>query len=271
MSTLSDYCYPAEGLNESQRPTEDGWSEVVKRRKSKRVTPDGQAPPMVMQGRWPALPQPGKLKKKILDSSSQHQGSQLQRITSASPISEDVRPPLPAPGRIEKMAKEKMKEPKMVDTEAGHMAVELQMKLLDTSSGFGLHFLQDSQVFPAPSPGLLESNFLFSVLIIPYFQSFRIPAAPRRSQSISASLISKQPCLGGPEPSHPHHQPQHQVCCTLTHSILVLLFLYFQSCLTLVDQQAGPSREGLLVGVQSLDYLHVHRCLQKRGERRWRS
>ena len=156
----------------------------------------------------------------------------------------DVFPPLPTPGRKnkQKMVMKKKQEPDLVDIKAGQMTAELEMKLLDLSSG--LLFLQDSQVLPASSPGVLQSKFLFSVLFIPYFQSFHKPAkaAPRPSQSSSTSLLCKQPCLGGPKPRHPHHQPQHQVCCTLTHSLLVLLFIYFQSYQLPHQHQLSASR-----------------------------
>ena len=70
----------------------------------------------------------------------------------------DVFPPLPTPGRKnkQKMDMKKKQEPDLVDIKAGQMTAELEMKLLDLSSG--LLFLHDSQVLPAPSPGLLQSN-----------------------------------------------------------------------------------------------------------------
>ena len=108
---------------------------------------------------------------------------------------------------------------------AGQMALVLE-KLQDSSSG--LCFLQDSQVLEgqapprelqASSPGLLQSKFLLSVLIIPYFQSFK---PSQMIVACSASLLCKQPCLGGPEPRHPQNQPQHQVCYKKTDLMLVI-------------------------------------------------
>ena len=144
---------------------------------------------------------------------SQHQGSQLQcravRITSAPPMSEGVFPP-PNPRQKDGLGEEGAAIP------GGHQGWA-DGSGVGEAPGFLLRTVLPTGLPGTGGPGtpkraLSSKSRFVTIKFLVLIPNHPILSVIPQTKSDHIGMLCKQPCLGGPEPRHPQHQPQHQVC-----------------------------------------------------------